>query len=237
MYNPYSIAFMSKVVSILREETGEKVRVSVSPSDKVGKTLEDVCSYWGLKGNQIFELKDEELSPRMSWSNISLDNEDMLILRPSSCSRSLPEGVWRQRISNEVEMLREKNHAVSVESSDNRFHLDIKLNDVPGPVLIGDMVATSFEHNFSISLSRVYPYAPPIVEWKSPIYHPNIAPPERGGNLSCSYLHRWSFSHGICFLVERIILLLNKPQMDYVLDHRECVEASQRMKMVKKGKI
>ncbi|MFO8109602.1 MAG: ubiquitin-conjugating enzyme E2 [Thermoplasmata archaeon] len=226
---------MSKVISILREIDGDRVRVSVSPADKVAKTLGDVSSYWKLQGPHVLELNGKDLSPHFVWSDISIDSSDVLILKPANTLRSLPEDLWKERASNEVEYLRNKGCTVSVESSEKEFRLDVELKEVPGPILIGDMVATSFNHRFLISLSRSYPYVPPRLEWKSPIYHPNIAPPKRGGDVSCRYLSNWIFSHGLPKLLEHLIQLLEEPQMEKVLDHKECVEASQKNKDIGKN--
>ncbi len=228
---------MSKVLSILKEGTGDRVSVSVSPQDKVSKTLSDVSSYWELHEPHVFELDGEMISTHMTWSNVSFDHGEVLILRPSDDPNRLPEEIWEQRILNEVKSLKNDGYSVSCDSSENRFDVEVTLKNIPGPVLIGDMIANSFKHKLSLSLARAYPYVAPRVKWQSQIYHPNIAPPERGGDIHCEYLSSWSFSHGISKLINELVYLLENPEFDNTLDHRECIDASRRIKMIKEGKI
>ncbi len=219
---------MSTVISIRSEKDGDRVRVSVESSDTLKKTMNDVCSYWSLEGSHSLELNGTELSPHMRWSDVSLDEDDELIIKPSQNDKILPNDLWEKRVNNEVEGLRSKGIEVSTDRCEERYHMDIWLKEIPGPVKIGDMVATSFKHRISISLTRSYPYVPPTVLWKTPIYHPNIAPPETGGNVSCTYISNWDFSRNIPDLIDELIRLLDHPQKEHVLDVRECIEASRK---------
>lgn len=205
---------MSKVISVVREETGDRVRVSVAPSDRVSRTLGDVMAYWGLQGPHVLELDDKELSTHLEWSTITMDGEDEITLKAKDTLRTLPEELWKKRVHNEVESLRKRGFKVSTDTSDNAFRMNLELRDVPGPVLIGDVLATSFNHSLSLTIPRSYPYSPPRIQWKSGICHPDITPPDKGGDVSCRYLSDWVFSNTLPGLMEHLVEMLSSAKRD-----------------------
>lgn len=80
------------------------------------------------------------------------------------------------------------------------YRLTIK---APGVALDGDGSPTLIgEHRFSVYLHTDYPRLPPIVQWLTPIFHPNILPPDRHGAVC---IGSWSPSESLADLVARLV--------------------------------
>jgi len=56
-------------------------------------------------------------------------------------------------------------------------------------------------HRCTIYLHLDYPRRPPVVEWLTPVFHPNLLPPERNGGVC---LGGWSASETIADLCRRL---------------------------------
>lgn len=57
-------------------------------------------------------------------------------------------------------------------------------------------------HRCSIYLHSDYPRRPPVISWLTPIFHPNILPPDRNGAVC---IGSWSAGESLADLVERVI--------------------------------
>jgi ubiquitin-protein ligase len=56
-------------------------------------------------------------------------------------------------------------------------------------------------HRCTLYLHRDYPRRPPIVSWLTPVFHPNLLPPERNGGVC---IGSWGASEGLADLCKRI---------------------------------
>jgi len=57
-------------------------------------------------------------------------------------------------------------------------------------------------HQFLLHLHNDYPRRPPVITWRTAIFHPNILPPERGG-ATC--IGGWTPSESLNDLVVRLV--------------------------------
>jgi ubiquitin-protein ligase len=64
----------------------------------------------------------------------------------------------------------------------------------------GDL-AVRHLHRARIQLHLDYPRLPPVVTWQTPIFHPNILPPERHGGVC---IGAWSASESLADLCDRL---------------------------------
>jgi ubiquitin-protein ligase len=60
-------------------------------------------------------------------------------------------------------------------------------------------------HRCTVYLHRDYPRRPPVVSWLTPIFHPNILPPERNGGVC---LGSWSAGESLADVVRRLAKLV-----------------------------
>jgi ubiquitin-protein ligase len=69
---------------------------------------------------------------------------------------------------------------------------------------LGDLTLRRI-HRCTVYLHSDYPRRPPVLTWLTPIFHPNILPPERNGGVC---LGAWSASEGLGDLVRRVLELV-----------------------------
>lgn len=66
-------------------------------------------------------------------------------------------------------------------------------------------VALRRVHRCTVYLHSGYPRRPPVVNWLTPIVHPNILPPERNGGVC---LGAWSAGESLADVVRRLVDLV-----------------------------
>jgi ubiquitin-protein ligase len=87
----------------------------------------------------------------------------------------------------------------------------VTIKNVPGPISREKKIASRYDHRMRIDISEEYPYQKPTVRFLSDIFHPNIAPPERGGWVCIKLLDNWSLSSNLAGLLKGIETLLMNP--------------------------
>ncbi len=214
-------------LEVVNEEEDERIDINVDPTADMSETIETLKSYWGVEEEFQFFQGSKPLPLGLKWSESEIDNGDRLFLRKISTVRELPHDIWDQRINNEIAALEDQGYTMDVQKGDE-VNIDVKLEDVPGPVLIGKSLGTAFEHGFRLHLSREYPFTRPVVTWNTSIFHPNILPPEKGGNIKMNYLERWDISDNLSMLLSSIEKLLTEPELDNRLDDQTCRAAAER---------
>ncbi|MCJ7606317.1 MAG: hypothetical protein MUO94_00530 [Thermoplasmata archaeon] len=128
---------------------------------------------------------------------------------------ALPADVLRVRLLNEIELCqRELRHHISV--SDLRLSsfpilIDVTFLRVPGPCWEENRVVHRFVHKMAILVNEDYPLERPIVKWQTPIFHPNIMPPEDGGYVCTKLLENWDFASTLVAFIKGIEWLLVNP--------------------------
>jgi ubiquitin-protein ligase len=139
------------------------------------------------------------------------------------------------RLKNEIEICRRKlKHTISVEDAKlDNFPVQIRvtLSGVPGPIWEGDALRNTYAHEFVIYVYRNYPFMRPLVNWKTPIFHPNICPPSEAfhgnyGHVCTALLDRWSASSNLHSFIKAVESLLLNPNPKSPLPTATCKKAA-----------
>jgi len=142
----------------------------------------------------------------------------------------LPKDVLRARISNEVLMCqRELRHHVSVSDptlSSFPIMVNVTLLRVPGPDWEDGKVVLRFVHRLAIIITEEYPVEKPIVKWQTPIFHPNIMPPEDGGYMCTKLLENWDFGSSLVTFIKGVESLLVNPNPKNPFGNDRCTRAA-----------
>lgn len=132
---------------------------------------------------------------------------------------------------NEIEMCqRELRHHISISDpalSTFPVFLNVTLLRVPGPDWEEGKVVNRFVHRFGIVVSEEYPFEKPIVKWQTPIFHPNIMPPEDGGYVCTKLLETWDFSSNLVTFIKGVESLLSNPNPKNPFGNDTCTRAAQ----------
>ena len=143
---------------------------------------------------------------------------------------SLPLDVLRSRLRNEIEMCqRELRHHISISDpalSTFPVLLNVTLLRVPGPDWEEGKVVHRFIHRFGIVITEDYPLEKPIVKWQTPIFHPNIMPPEDGGYVCTKLLENWDFSSNLVTFIKGVESLLVNPNPKNPFGNDSCTRAA-----------
>jgi ubiquitin-protein ligase len=98
--------------------------------------------------------------------------------------------------------------------------------DSPGPIWHEDRVGHSFQHSFLFEITEDYPFQKPIVRWRTPIFHPNIMPPEEGGAVCTKLLDVWGSNCNILAFIRAVECLLVTPNPADPFHTRTCALAT-----------
>jgi ubiquitin-protein ligase len=142
----------------------------------------------------------------------------------------LPMDVLKIRLRNEIEMCqRELKHHLSVSDpllSSFPIMVNVTLLRVPGPDWEEGKVVHRFVHRIAIIVSEDYPMEKPIVKWLTPIFHPNIMPPEDGGYVCTKLLENWDFSSNLMAFIKGVESLLVNPNPRNPFGNDSCTRAA-----------
>lgn len=142
----------------------------------------------------------------------------------------LPPDVLRLRLKNEIEACqRELRHHITV--SDNTLSsfpilVNVHLFRVPGPAWENGGLVHKFVHKLAILITEDYPMERPIVKWQTPIFHPNIMPPEDGGYVCTKLLENWDLSSNLVTFIKGIESLLSNPNPRNPFGSDACTRAA-----------
>jgi len=78
----------------------------------------------------------------------------------------------------------------------------------------------------TILISEDYPLERPIVKWQTPIFHPNIMPPEDGGYVCTKLLENWDFGSTLSVFIKGIESLLANPNPKNPFGCDSCTRAA-----------
>jgi ubiquitin-conjugating enzyme E2 C len=127
----------------------------------------------------------------------------------------LPLDLLKTRIRNEIEICQRelRHHLTLSDPTVSSFPLSISVHmlRVPGPSWEGNKVVNRFVHKFSIIIGEDYPLERPIVKWQTPVFHPNIMPPEDGGYVCTKLLENWGFDSSLASFIKGIEWLVSNP--------------------------
>ena len=83
-----------------------------------------------------------------------------------------------------------------------------------------------YAHRMSLLITEEYPVEKPIVKWRTPIFHPNIMPPEDGGYLCTRLLENWDFSSTLLAFIKGVEWLLMNPNPSNPFGCDACTRAA-----------
>ena len=143
----------------------------------------------------------------------------------------LPEEILRNRLTNEIARCqRQLEHKFEIENPDLKTFpviIHVTLRRCPGPIYDRDMVRHKFSHNFTMRITKYYPYQKPIVTWESEIFHPNIKMPQNGGQVCSVLLDNWGFNSNLLFFIRGLESLLANPNPGNPFGTDSCTMAAQ----------
>jgi len=117
----------------------------------------------------------------------------------------LATGLRESRIYADFTILEEKcekSDLISFESRNNeRFQLRLRCR---GLAEINGRVRYTVCHEAEIYLPAEYPLVPPVVEWRTPLFHPNILGSDHPHHPGATCLGPWSPSLNLARLVEQL---------------------------------
>ena len=144
---------------------------------------------------------------------------------------ALPIDILRIRLKNEIETCqRELRHHISIsDPSLTTFPIlvDVSLLRIPGPSLVNGRIVNRFVHRMLFLISEQYPVEKPIVKWRTPIFHPNIMPPEDGGYVCTKLLENWDFNSTLLTFIRGIEWLLANPNSGNPFGSDSCTRAAE----------
>jgi len=143
----------------------------------------------------------------------------------------LPAELLTERLRNEIELCQRRlsQHHLEVHDptlQERPVQLTLSLLRTPGPVWQGGQLGHRYVHRARISITEDYPYEKPIVRWLTPIFHPNIMPPDEGGYVCTKLLEVWDFRSTLLTFIEGLETLLANPNPTKPFGHRACVRAA-----------
>lgn len=131
----------------------------------------------------------------------------------------LPEPVWRKRLEIETDIMG-RYPLFRAESSD--------FTEWEGSI-IGRGYYKG-EHRVKITLTRMFPFEPPQIEWLTPIFHPNIEPPKSEGSLGRICVEfvndKWTPQAHLNGVIEALSYMLHNPNPDDPLADDTCQDAA-----------
>ncbi|OIO25972.1 hypothetical protein COX85_01660 [Candidatus Micrarchaeota archaeon CG_4_10_14_0_2_um_filter_55_9] len=119
----------------------------------------------------------------------------------------LPPQIWKRRLENEYQQMRNSGTKFEVNSDYTEYVLSL---NGPGLYREGDHVLEKNKHAVKIELNRNYPYPGGVeITWLTPIFHPNIR--EEDGKVCIQLVNDWAENQTITNVVNALQYLLKNP--------------------------
>jgi ubiquitin-protein ligase len=141
----------------------------------------------------------------------------------------LPRPVLIKRLTNELE------RCSGYIGSDIRFDPDkvtfpieitVNMTNVPAYAKTDDEVVQIKDHRYKVVINEEYPFEKPRARWETPIFHPNIMPPEDGGYVCIKLLDKWSFGSTLLSFMKAVENLVGSPNISNPFGLEICMESS-----------
>ncbi len=104
--------------------------------------------------------------------------------------------------------------------------LDVYVTGATGMMIIDGKAREIDSHRFAVEIGRDYPYQKPGVFWQTPIFHPNICPPEDGGMVCTKLLNEWRGERTLYSLINAVLYLVEHPNGREPLGADACMNAA-----------
>jgi ubiquitin-conjugating enzyme E2 C len=141
----------------------------------------------------------------------------------------LPRPVLIRRLTNELQRCSGYiGSDISFDPEKAKFPMEITVNmtNVPAYAKIDGAVVPVKEHRYTVMINEEYPYEKPRARWETPIFHPNIMPPEDGGYVCIKLLDKWSFGSTLLSFIKAVEHLAMNPNALNPFGADICVEAA-----------
>lgn len=214
----------------IEDTAGERFECDLDPNTTVGTLAAEFFEHkqWpeldgrGRGQRAVVELvqiagpagrsKAIRLKPDQTLADAEIGTDATLRIFPEAIAGAMDTTLRITRLVSdlrEVENLCEDNEDLDFEANDEYAPSDYIIymyyeTFIERP-LLGQRPATSDEHKISIKMPADYPTAPPLVQWMTPIFHPNIHPQERVvclGKLQDQYVPTMGLGKLISMLIE-----------------------------------
>jgi len=117
---------------------------------------------------------------------------------------------------------------IRFDPNDVLFPMEITVNmvNIPAYAKVNGSVMPMNEHRYKVVINEEYPYEKPKARWETPIFHPNIMPPEDGGYVCIKLLDKWSFGSTLLSFIKAVEHLVMNPNPSNPFGADTCAEAS-----------
>ena len=105
--------------------------------------------------------------------------------------------------------------------------ITVNMTNVPAYAKIDGRTVPVKDHRYKVMINEEYPFEKPRAKWETPIFHPNILPPEDGGYVCIKLLDKWSFGSTLLSFMKAVEHLVGNPNALNPFGADICVEASQ----------
>ncbi|MCL2712088.1 MAG: ubiquitin-conjugating enzyme E2 [Methanomassiliicoccaceae archaeon] len=142
---------------------------------------------------------------------------------------SLPRSVLLKRLTNEMQ------RCAGYIGSDIRFDPDevtfpieitVRMTNVPAYAKVNGELVLVKDHRYKVIIDKEYPFEKPRAKWETPIFHPNIMPPEDGGYVCIRPLDEWSFGSTLLSFIKAVEYLVGNPNALNPFGTDMCMESS-----------
>jgi len=142
----------------------------------------------------------------------------------------LPHTVLIKRLTNELQRCSGYiGSDITFDPEKAVFPMEITVNMINVPAYAktdGTMMQIS-EHSYRLYINEEYPYEKPRVKWETPIFHPNIMPPEDGGYVCIKLLDKWSFGSTLLSFMKALEHLVVNPNASNPFGSEICAESAE----------
>jgi ubiquitin-conjugating enzyme E2 C len=141
----------------------------------------------------------------------------------------LPREILLKRLTNELQRCAGyigSNITFDPEKAEFPIEITVNMVNIPAYAKSGANIVTVKDHRYKVMISDEYPYEKPRARWETPIFHPNIMPPEDGGYVCIRSLDKWSFGSTLLSFIKAVEHLVENPNAFNPFGMDTCMEAS-----------
>jgi ubiquitin-conjugating enzyme E2 C len=141
----------------------------------------------------------------------------------------LPLPILLKRLTNELQRCAGYiGSDIRFDPKEAAFPIEITVNmiNVPAYAKIDGNIVMIKDHRYKVIINDEYPYEKPRARWETPIFHPNIMPPEDGGYVCIKLLDEWSFGSTLLSFMKAVEHMVGNPNALSPFGMDICMEAS-----------
>ncbi|MCL2142810.1 MAG: hypothetical protein FWH44_00915 [Methanomassiliicoccaceae archaeon] len=142
----------------------------------------------------------------------------------------LPGEVLLRRLANELQRCSGYiGYDIEFDPGKVTFPMEITVNmtNVPAYAKTDGNIVQIKDHTYKVIINGEYPYEKPRARWETPIFHPNIMPPEDGGYVCIKLLDKWSFGSTLLSFIKGVEHLVGNPNAMNPFGTDVCIESAE----------